>query len=241
MHSVNKKEISTALRCLRHGGVLAVPTDTVHGLVGLARLDVKKRIYRIKQRSARKPLPLFVADITMARRFAHISVRQEQFLKKVWPGQVTVIVRNKKNLSGFKTSTIALRVPDDRFLLAVLKKVNAPLTGTSANISGNTPFLRAAQIIREFKNKRYRPDIVIQGNGSRQARTVYSSTLWRGTKEKGAQKKKALSSTVVDIRGHTPRIIRKGPISLTKIKKAWRGVSVRLRMCAPKKVSRHEQ
>ncbi|MBI5152972.1 MAG: Sua5/YciO/YrdC/YwlC family protein, partial [Parcubacteria group bacterium] len=110
---------------LNQGGVLAVPTDTVYGLI--ADASHKKavgKLFAMKQRDPKKPTPLFVHSIAAARKIAHISKKQEMFLNNVWPGSVTAICFLKENalldtrVTAMKKGrkTVALRIPNTPFL-----------------------------------------------------------------------------------------------------------------------------
>src|SRR5882672_5112970 len=103
----SQKALTRALFVLKNGGVVICPTDTVYGF--LADAGNKKavdKIYKIKKRPKSKPLPVFVANMKMAREVAEINARQEKILKKRWPGKYTFVLK-KKNSKG----TIALRIP----------------------------------------------------------------------------------------------------------------------------------
>ncbi|MEM3062752.1 MAG: Sua5/YciO/YrdC/YwlC family protein, partial [Nitrososphaerota archaeon] len=73
------------------------PTDTVYGLLTDATFkEAVKKVFMIKQRNYDKKIPIFVKDITMAKKIARISKKTEAFLKKIWPGKVTVVLRRNK-------------------------------------------------------------------------------------------------------------------------------------------------
>lgn len=156
----NKKAISVATKVIKNGGVVICPTDTVYGF--LADASNKKavdKIFKLKKRSRLKPLPVFIKDFKMAKDLAEISKDQEQFLNKVWPGKVTVILKRKPvdvgcpyslKVYGVKKDTIALRIPKYKFLNDLLKKINKPLVQTSVNISGQPALTKIADISERF-------------------------------------------------------------------------------------------
>ena len=81
---------------LQKGKVLACPTDTVYGLIADAtNKKAVKKVLLIKGRKEKKPLPIFVKDIAMTKRLARVEPLQERFLKKVWPGKVTVVLKSR--------------------------------------------------------------------------------------------------------------------------------------------------
>ena len=117
--------------------VWVMATDTIIGLHARA-FDKKaiERIYKIKKRVNNKKFIILIPSIKSLEKFGiKIDKRKRDFLKKVWPGPVTVVL-NKK----------AFRVPADKELLAFLKKTG-PIVSTSANLSGQEP----AKSIKEAK------------------------------------------------------------------------------------------
>lgn len=179
---------------LKAGKIIIFPTDTVYGLIGLInRKETIERIFQIKKRNFQKPLPVFVKDIEMAKDLAFINKEQERFLKKVWPGKVTVILRAKKDFpKGILSSEgkIGLRIPNYRPLNKILKRVNFPLSATSANISGKPASSKIKEIIEQFKNKKFKPDFFVDAGKLNSSRP----------------------STVLDLANGSLKILRKGPI-----------------------------
>lgn len=149
------------VRAIKKGKVVVCPTDTVYGLVcDAANKKAVERLFKIKKRPKEKQIPIFVKDIAMAKKLAEINKEQEDFLKKVWPGKVTAVLK-KKNGKG----TIGLRIPNHKFVLSLAKYVNRPLTGTSANISGNKASTKIKEVLKQFEGQKYQPDLVIdKGN-----------------------------------------------------------------------------
>lgn len=174
---------------LQRGEVLVLPTDTLYGLVADAtNTRAVWRIFRIKGR-ARKPLPIFVADITMARAYAHISREAEPILREFWPGALTAVFlrRAKTRLSSAAVcgeKTVALRVPRVSWLRAAIRALGKPLTGTSANISGKTPVASGKAAVALFSPlpESWQPDAVYYGGRrSGKASTIvdFSVRPWR--------------------------------------------------------------
>ena len=126
-----QKALNKALSALKKGKVIVCPTDTVYGFLSVAS-DKKavEKIFKLKRRPRSKPLPVFVNGLKMAKELAEINEKQEKTLNKYWPGKYTFVL---KALNG---GTIALRIPEYKFLNDLLKKINKPLAQTSANISG---------------------------------------------------------------------------------------------------------
>lgn len=155
------------LKIIRHGGIVAVPTDTVYGLIGDA--SSKKaiaKLFAIKNRPKEKAFPVFVSNIAMARRYAYISDVKARFLEKVWPGAVTVIFHHKEKLPPILTGnldTVALRMPNSPFLEELMKNLDFPLCQSSANISGNVPAETSQEIVCAFEASNHKPDAVVDG------------------------------------------------------------------------------
>src|SRR3989344_6120503 len=147
-----KLDSQKAIKALRLGMVLVCPTDTVYGLIcDAANKKAVEKIYKIKKRPKNKLLPIFVKDIKMAKEFVEINPKQEKFLKKVWPGAVTVVI--EKNKSAF-------RMPNHKFVLNLVKHAG-PLAETSANISGKPPTTKIKEVLKYFKGREYGPDLVL--------------------------------------------------------------------------------
>ena len=156
--------VQEAVEALERGEVLACPTDTVYGLVADAtNRKAAERVFEIKKREQNKTLPVFVKDVDMARKLAKITSRQEEFLRKSWPGKVTAVLEGKHVLSDLfeLNGTIALRVPNYELLARILEEYNRPLTATSANISGQPPCVSAQEVRAQFKGQGCAPDSII--------------------------------------------------------------------------------
>jgi L-threonylcarbamoyladenylate synthase len=170
-----KPDLKKAVKAIKEGKVLVCPTDTVYGLICAANnKKAVDRLFKIKKRSRNKPIPIFVKDIKMAKRFAYINRNQEDFLKKIWPGKVTAVLKSKK-----KIKTIGIRIPDYRFILSLIKK-SFPLAESSANISGKPASTKIKEVIKQFKNQKYQPDLVIDAGNLLPSKpsTVIDLTIW---------------------------------------------------------------
>ena len=191
---ISSKNLKKAIEIIKKGGVVVCPTDTVYGLIA----DVKdktavKKIFKIKKRSLKKYLPVFVKDLKMAKDLANINKEQEKILKKYWPGKVTVILKAKslkfpKGILSYDKK-IGLRIPDYKFLSLLLRKINRPLVETSANISGKKASTKIKEVLKQFEKGRCQPDLVLDAGNL----------------------KISLSSTVVDLIDF--KILRKGDFS----------------------------
>jgi len=185
-----QKIVKIAAKSIKEGEVIVCPTDTVYGLICDARNEeAVKRLLKIKRRKAKKPIPIFVKDIKMAKKLAFINKKQEKFLKKVWPGKITVVLKRKNKLPKIlfsRTKTIGLRIPNYEIINQLLMIINSPLTGTSANISGKPPSIKIKEVINQFQNQKYQPDLVIDAGNLQ----------------------KSKPSTVLDLTVSPPKILR---------------------------------
>ncbi len=137
-------EIRRAAETLARGGVLAIPTDTLYGLAADAlNPDALDRVYAAKGRPADMPLPVLVSDWEQALQVAAASPDTELLARRLadtyWPGSLTMVLPAVPGLPARLTAgrdTVAVRMPDHPVPLALAETLGRPITGTSANRSG---------------------------------------------------------------------------------------------------------
>lgn len=166
INKIKKSEISFIAEQFKQGKVVAYPTDTIYGL-GCLATDVKaiKKIFKIKRIKKPRPLIILISGYKMLKEYAQVDTKQIGYLKKIWPGAVTVILNdmNKlpKELLGSDDS-IGVRLPKNNFLIKIIKKAGKPIVSTSLNISGKD------NITPDIKLKKYFgikcPDLVVETN-----------------------------------------------------------------------------
>lgn len=177
----HREVLNKAAKAVREGRILVCPTDTVYGLIcDAGNRKALKRLFEVKSRDKNKPVPLFVKDMKMAKKIARIDKEQELFLKKVWPGKLTAVLKSKKG------GTVGLRIPDYKFINQLLLETGRPLTGTSANISGIPGSTKIKEVVSQFQGRKNQPDLIINAGNL----------------------KKSQTSTVVDLTVLPPKIIR---------------------------------
>ncbi|MCK5332417.1 threonylcarbamoyl-AMP synthase [Candidatus Parcubacteria bacterium] len=187
-----EKVTSTASEVLKSGGVIIFPTDTIYGM-GANAFDEEtiEKVKKIKDRENEKPLSIFVKDIRSARRIACIDLNIEKILDNIWPGPITVVLRKKDivpySLTG-NGETVAIRIPQNDFVLKLLKKVDFPIIATSANISGEKNLFSADEIMQEFSKSKPNPDLFVSSGDIQDIQ----------------------ASTIVDLTTTIPKIIRMG-------------------------------
>lgn len=161
-----------ARKVLAAGGVVALPTDTVWGLVArIERPEAIQRLIALKGRVGDKPFQLLVADLATARRLVAPAYRPalEKLATRFWPGPLTVVVPAAKDLGPALTPAgkVGLRLPASAPLRELIKKSGSALIGTSANKSGAPP------VESEAEARALGADLVIPGHASGQASTVF--------------------------------------------------------------------
>ncbi len=138
-----------AVDILRSGGIVALPTDTVYGIIAVAadRAAVE-RVYETKARNPAQPMPLFVASLDQARLIADVTPAAERLAERFWPGALTIVLRKKPaydTRAAADGDTIGVRAPGDPVLRELAEQLG-PLTGTSANIAGREECHSAAEV-----------------------------------------------------------------------------------------------
>jgi tRNA threonylcarbamoyl adenosine modification protein (Sua5/YciO/YrdC/YwlC family) len=133
---------------IRRGGVVAIPTDTFYGLAANPFLPgVAERIFRIKRRPETRPILLLIDSLERLENLVRDPPRSFQRIAAAfWPGPLTVILRANERVPQAITAgtgTVAVRWPAAALPRALIGAVGAPLTATSANISGRRPALTA--------------------------------------------------------------------------------------------------
>jgi L-threonylcarbamoyladenylate synthase len=192
-----------AIDILRRGGVVALPTDTVYGLVAVAAdAAAVDRIYEIKQRDPAQPMPLFVSSVEQASLIAELSPAARALAGAFWPGALTVVARKRprygsRALAG--QDTIGLRVPDDPALREMAAQLG-PLTGTSANIAGREDCTTAAAVGAQLGGT---VDMIVDAP----VRAI------------------GIPSTIVDCSGDTLAVLRAGGIERERIEEALAGIA----------------
>jgi L-threonylcarbamoyladenylate synthase len=195
-----QREIEKGVQLLQKGGVIAFPTDTVYGLGSDAfNPRAVERVYEIKNRPRDQGLPLLVADVEQLPTLAEPISEIAWFLaRRFWPGGLTLVLSRKDSLTHHlaPAPTIAVRVPNHPVCLALIKGLGKPLTGTSANVSGQPAALTANEVEQQLRG---RIDFIVNGGKCPGGR----------------------ESTILDVTCEPPTILRQGIISPHEIDKAY--------------------
>lgn len=128
-------DIKLINNCLKNGGVICFPTETICALsCDATQLDAINKIYKIKARDKAKPLSILLPNIEEAKKYVVVDRKAEALIKKFSPGPVTYVLPNK-DLPNWPES-VGIRIPDHSIAQEILKNYPHPLVGTSVNISG---------------------------------------------------------------------------------------------------------
>jgi L-threonylcarbamoyladenylate synthase len=154
-------EVTTLRALLRHGGVLAVPTETFYALAGdPLEAPAVQRIFEIKRRTDDKPLPvLFARRADLERLGVADSPALDPYFW-IWPAPLTVVFPIRAPIAASRGgSTIAVRLPASKKLRDLLSLIG-PVTGTSINRSGAAPLDSADAVEAEFRRQ---IDLLVDG------------------------------------------------------------------------------
>jgi len=188
--------IRRAARVLWDGGLVAFPTETVYALGGLARLsEALAQIYAVKGRSREKPLSLLVRDREMAEALVYFSATAERLWGSFSPGPLTLIlpIRSGVRLAATRgLRSVAVRSPDHPVARALIQTVGEPIAAPSANLSTRPSPTRAGDVLRDFMGTI--PFLL-----------------------DGGETPLGFESTIVDLVGEKPRLVREGAVPVEAI------------------------
>lgn len=144
-----------AAEFLRRGDLVAIPTDTFYGIAAdpfnLAAVD---QLYRVKGRPETRALPILVNTITQAVSLARdVPYSFHKLAAKFWPGPLTLLVEASSAVPlkvTAHTGNVALRWPKSAIVNALIDLLKGPLTGTSANISGQPACASAIELLEQM-------------------------------------------------------------------------------------------
>lgn len=190
-------KLHEAALCLKEGGLVAFPTETVYGL-GANALDARacKSIYSAKGRPSDNPLIVHVSSMDMANELVQDAPPCfYELCKEFWPGPISFVLNKSDivpNLVSGGLDSVALRMPASKIALNIIEIAGVPVAAPSANISGRPSPTRCEHVIFDL-NKRV--DYIVCG----------------GDIPIGVE------STVLDIRAETPVLLRPGAVSRERI------------------------
>lgn len=150
-----EQSIESAIAALNRGDVIGVPTETVYGLAAdAANPGAVARTYRLKRRPNDRALPLAIGDPSwLARAVEDVPPEAQRLADAFWPGPLTLVLAKPRpefaHLADAR-GTLAVRMPSNPVLRALLQKLDRGLVLTSANIHGTPDALNADQVSSAF-------------------------------------------------------------------------------------------
>ena len=194
-----ENQVSEGVAVLRRGGIVAFPTDTVYGLGACLYLHrAVERVYAVKERPLGMALPLLLSSTLQISEVAEPVPPVAWLLaEKFLPGALTLVLRKSSSVPEIVTAggiTVAVRVPAHPVPVALALGLGSPVSGTSANLSGKPSALTAEEVRFQFGDK---IDLVIDGGQCPGGR----------------------ESTIVDVTGEVPVVLREGAIDFGELKK----------------------
>ena len=187
---------------IRHGKVIAAPTDTLYGLLADARnRKALRQVFRIKGRAESKPVLLLIDSRRQISGIAReIPVAFEVLADAFWPGPLTMVLPARPEIPAIVTAgrdTVAVRLPRSPLVRALARQAGCPLTGTSANLSGRAGARSASEVSAQLG-----PRLPLLLDAGRVARPV--------------------PSTIVDLASGRPRMLREGRIGAADLARVLR-------------------
>lgn len=199
-----QQQVDSGIAILKRGGIVAFPTDTVYGLGASANLQqAVERVYEVKERPRSMALPLLLADRLQISEVAEPVPPVAWLLAdNFFPGALTIVLHKSNSVPDIITAgglTVAVRIPAHPIPVALADGLGMPLVGTSANLSGKPSVLTADEVHAQFGEK---IDLIIDGGRCPGGR----------------------ESTIVDVTGKTPVVLREGAISGEELKQVWENI-----------------
>ena len=195
-----KENIEKAAGIIRAGGLVAFPTETVYGLGADAmNAEAVGKIYEAKGRPSDNPMIVHISrasDIGQLTRM--LSPQIVEIIDNFWPGPLTIVVKKKPDVPDRTTGgleTVAVRLPDNEIARALINASGCPIAAPSANLSGGPSPTRSKDVIADMMG---RVDAIIEGDDCRVG----------------------IESTVLDLTGDEPTILRPGIITAEAIEAA---------------------
>ena len=179
------------------GGLVAFPTESFYGLA-VNSFDEKavKRLFQVKKRKSDQPILLLIPSIESLDQYVrNIPEVAYKLIERFWPGGLTLIFQAASNISPLLsagTGKTGVRLSSHPVAAALVKSIGIPITGTSANISGQSPCSTADQVLESLGHS---VDLILDG---------------------GSTEGKA-GSTLLDVTKDPPVILRQGMIGRTEI------------------------
>ncbi|ACB08437.1 L-threonylcarbamoyladenylate synthase [Thermotoga sp. RQ2] len=202
----DEKVLKEAVELLQNGEVIIFPTETVYGIGADAyNEEACKKIFELKGRPADNPLIVHIHSFEQLEEIAEGYEPHLDFLKKFWPGPLTVILRKKsEKIPPVVTAglpTVAMRMPAHPVALKLIELFGHPIAAPSANISGRPSATNVKHVVEDFMGK---VKLIIDAGD-----TPFG-----------------LESTIVDLTKEKPVLLRPGPVEVERLKELFPGLVV---------------
>ncbi len=179
------------------GGIVAYPTDTLYGLAADPRNGMAiNRLFEVKRRAPDHAIPLIADSVQQVETtLGRLTPIARRIATALWPGPLTIILPGPIAIVGAAKSadgTIAVRVPGHRVACLLAEATGYPITSTSANLSGQEPTAQPATVVGSLAE---RIDAILDGGAA----------------------PGGLPSTIVDVAGAVPRLVRAGAVPWDRV------------------------
>ena len=191
--------LKRAKEVLLQGGLVACPTESFYGIaVDATNEEAIRRLFVLKKRAAEHPILLLIPSVELLSEYViRIPPVAHQLINEFWPGGLTLIFEASKRISPLLTAgtgKIGLRLSNHPLATALAQIIGAPVTGTSANISGAPPCCNAKEVLVAFRED---IDLIIDGG----------------------ETTGGIGSTILDVTVDPPQILRNGMIQRRQLEK----------------------
>lgn len=193
INSIKDEALKKAAQCIKNGGLVAFPTETVYGLGGDGlNSEAAAKIYAAKGRPSDNPLILHINDQKMLHRIVKdVNAAAKKIMTAFCPGPVTLILPKADIVPCSVTGgldTVAVRMPDNDIVRELIRLADTPIAGPSANISGRPSPTTAQAVYHDLHD---RIDMILDGGACRFG----------------------VESTIVDCTEDVPVILRPGAVT----------------------------
>ncbi|MBN1906866.1 MAG: threonylcarbamoyl-AMP synthase [Deltaproteobacteria bacterium] len=162
IYHINSREsfkiaMDESSRVLLSGGVVAFPTESFYGLaVDISNDKAIEKLYSLKQRERNNPILILLPEKEELKRYvADIPEQAVKLIDAFWPGGLTLVLKASSAISPLLTadsSKIGVRLSSHPVAIALARSIGRPVTGTSSNISGRPPCIKADEVYDSFGN-----------------------------------------------------------------------------------------
>ena len=191
---VKSSKMNEIISTIKNGKVVAFPTETVYGLgVKFGSVEALDLLMEAKNRDYSKAITLMVANKQEIENYAYVSHDAKKIISRFMPGMLTLVFKKKENVDSKMTNgkeTIGIRIPDNDFVLSLLKEAG-PMLVTSANLSNHPNTTSTKEVLEQLDG---RIDLIVDG-----------------------ETKDSIASTVIDVSGKDIKILREGKITQKQI------------------------